>query len=116
MTGLRFFAALLVFCFHITLSNSPIPPNSAVNPFADAQLGNGLEAVFGKAGYVGVSFFFLLSGFVLAWASKPGEPFVRFWRRRLVKIFPNHIVMWVLSMVLFAAAITSRWGRSRACS
>ncbi|TFB93953.1 acyltransferase [Cryobacterium sp. TMT1-3] len=107
LTGLRFFAALLVFFFHITLFNSPIPPNNAVNPFQDVQLGGTLEAAFNKTGYVGVSFFFVLSGFVLAWASKPGERLVSFWRRRIVKIFPNHIVMWVLSMVLFAAAITS---------
>ncbi|TFB72540.1 acyltransferase [Cryobacterium glaciale] len=110
LTGLRFFAALLVFCFHITLSNSPIPPNNAINPFEDQELGDTLESIFSKAGYAGVSFFFVLSGFLLAWASRPGEPFLRFWRRRLLKIFPNHIVMWVLAMVLFAAALTTPLG------
>lgn len=110
LTGLRFFAALLVFCFHITLSNSPIPPNDPINPFADAQLGGTLEWLVSKAGYVGVSFFFVLSGFLLAWASKPGEAKRQFWRRRLLKIFPNHLVMWALSMVLFAAAITGPVG------
>jgi peptidoglycan/LPS O-acetylase OafA/YrhL len=110
LTGLRFFAALLVFFFHITLSNSPIPPNDPINPFADQQLGPTLEWLVSKAGYVGVSFFFVLSGFLLAWASKPGEPKRQFWRRRLLKIFPNHLVMWVLSMVLFAAAINPPLG------
>ncbi|MBT2533933.1 acyltransferase [Arthrobacter sp. ISL-48] len=105
LTGLRFFAALLVFFFHITLSNSPIPPNDPINPFADDQLGSTLEWLVSKAGYVGVSFFFVLSGFLLAWASQPGEPKRQFWRRRLLKIFPNHLAMWVLSMILFAAAI-----------
>ncbi|GAA2869745.1 acyltransferase family protein [Paenarthrobacter ilicis] len=110
LTGLRFFAALLVFFFHITLSNSPIPPNDPINPFADAELGSTLEWLVSKAGYVGVSFFFVLSGFLLAWASKPGEPKRQFWRRRLLKIFPNHLVMWVLSMILFAAAINPPLG------
>lgn len=110
LTGLRFFAALLVFCFHITLSNSPIPPNEPINPFADAELGASLEWMVSKAGYVGVSFFFVLSGFLLAWASKPGEAKRQFWRRRLLKIFPNHLVMWALSMILFAAAITTPLG------
>ncbi|MFK0003602.1 acyltransferase family protein [Paenarthrobacter sp. NPDC090522] len=110
LTGLRFFAALLVFFFHITLSNSPIPPNDPINPFADTELGSTLEWLVSKAGYVGVSFFFVLSGFLLAWASKPGEPKRQFWRRRLLKIFPNHLVMWVLSMILFAAAINPPLG------
>ncbi|WP_394941560.1 acyltransferase family protein [Psychromicrobium sp. YIM B11713] len=110
LTGLRFFAALSVFFFHITLSNSPIPPNNPINPFADAQLGGALETIFSKAGYLGVSFFFILSGFVIAWSYKDGEKNTAFWRRRLVKIFPNHIVMWIVAMVLFAAAITSPAG------
>lgn len=110
LTGLRFFAALLVFFFHITLSNSPIPPNDPINPFADQELGSFLEMLVSKAGYVGVSFFFVLSGFLLAWSYKPGEPTTRFWRRRLLKIFPNHLVMWVLSMILFAAAINTPTG------
>jgi peptidoglycan/LPS O-acetylase OafA/YrhL len=110
LTGLRFFAALLVFAFHITLSASPIPPNHPINPFADRGLADHLEWLFGKAGYLGVSFFFVLSGFVLTWSHKPTEPRTAFWRRRLVKIFPNHLVMWVLAMVTFAAAITRPLG------
>lgn len=110
LTGLRFFAALLVFFFHITLSNSPIPPNDPINPFADAELGSTLEWLVSKTGYLGVSFFFVLSGFLLAWASKPGEAKRQFWRRRLLKIFPIHLVMWVLSMILFAAAINPPLG------
>lgn len=110
LTGLRFFAALSVFFFHITLSNSPIPPNNPINPFQDKDLANTLEAVFSKAGYLGVSFFFILSGFVIAWSYKPGEANTAFWRRRLVKIFPNHLTMWVIAMVLFAGAITSPQG------
>ncbi|RPF21615.1 acyltransferase family protein [Myceligenerans xiligouense] len=106
LTGLRFFAALLVFGFHITLSASPIPPNDPINPFADPQLAAASEKIFVTTGYIGVSFFFVLSGFLLAWAAKPNDGLIPFWRRRIVKIFPNHLVMWVLAMVLFAAAIT----------
>ena len=110
LTGLRFLAALSVFFFHITLSNSPIPPNEPINPFRDPGLADTLELVFSKAGYLGVSFFFVLSGFVIAWSYCPGEPHARFWRRRLLKIFPNHLVTWAVAMALFAAAITSPTG------
>ncbi|GGL10558.1 acyltransferase [Sphaerisporangium melleum] len=106
LTGLRFAAAMLVFLFHITLSNSPVPPNAAINPFMDEGLADGLEWLFSKAGYMGVSFFFVLSGFVLTWSAKPGEPMRTFWRRRALKIFPNHLVTFAASMILFAGAFT----------
>ncbi|MCQ4079750.1 acyltransferase [Streptomyces sp. RB6PN25] len=111
LTGLRFLAALLVFFFHTSLANSPIPPNAPINPFANRSLAAWDELVFSKAGYVGVSFFFVLSGFVLTWASKPNEPATAFLRRRLVKIFPNHLAVWAVAMVLFAGAVTepSAW-------
>lgn len=105
LTGLRFLAALAVFGFHVTLFNSPIPPNDAVNPFRDHGLAESLETVFSKAGYLGVSFFFVLSGFVIAWSYRPGRP-ASYLRRRLVKVFPNHLVVWAFAMVLFAGAFT----------
>lgn len=104
LTGLRFFAALSVFFFHSTLMDSPIPPNAPINPFGDASIADWLTTAFGKAGYLGVSFFFVLSGFVLAWASRPGERVTAFLRRRLLKIFPNHVVVFVAAMVLFAGS------------
>ncbi len=110
LTGLRFLAALCVFGFHITLSASPIPPNHPINPFADHRLADDLEWLFGKAGYLGVSFFFVLSGFVLTWSYQRTTTATAFWRRRLVKIFPNHVVMWALAMLTFAAAITPTKG------
>lgn len=110
LTGLRFLAALAVFGFHITLFNSPIPPNDAVNPFQNHGLAETLETVFSKAGYLGVSFFFVLSGFVIAWSYRPGRP-ASYLRRRLVKVFPNHVVVWAFALVLFAGAFTP-WSTS----
>ncbi|GAA2745580.1 acyltransferase [Kitasatospora cinereorecta] len=111
LTGLRFLAALLVFCFHTGLSNSPIPPNRPINPFADPDVAHAYEWLFVKAGYLGVSFFFVLSGFVLAWAARPGERAAAFLRRRMMKIFPNHLVIWALAMLLFAGSMapTAGW-------
>jgi peptidoglycan/LPS O-acetylase OafA/YrhL len=104
LTGLRFLAALSVFLFHSSLASSPIPPNGAVNPFADQGVATAYGSVLGVAGFLGVSFFFVLSGFVLTWASRPGEPVRSFLRRRVVKIYPNHVVMWAISLLLFAWA------------
>ncbi|MEV7293558.1 acyltransferase family protein [Streptomyces microflavus] len=105
MTGLRFIAAALVFFFHATFSDPPM------NPYADESWQEGFRWLFSKAGWMGVSFFFVLSGFVLTWSAKPHDTIPGFLRRRLLKIFPNHVAMWALAMVLFAGAMTpaSAW-------
>jgi peptidoglycan/LPS O-acetylase OafA/YrhL len=104
LTGLRFLASSSVFLFHSSLANSPIPPNGPVTPFADQRFAADYAFVLGYAGPLGVSFFFVLSGFVLTWSSRPGEPARAFLRRRVVKIFPNHVVTWAVALVLFAWA------------
>ncbi|MEU5044968.1 acyltransferase family protein [Streptomyces griseorubiginosus] len=100
LTGLRFVAAALVFFFHSSFFD-PL-----TNPFADRGQAETFQWLFSKAGWMGVSFFFVLSGFVLTWSSRPDDTVVGFWRRRLLKIFPNHIAMWALAMLLFAGAAT----------
>lgn len=108
LTGLRFVAAFAVFCFHVTQVTSFIPGAGQVSPIADTPAAYTLEWVFGRAGFFGVGFFFVLSGFVLAWGWAGGQR-IAFWRRRVVKIVPNHVVVWAMAMVLFAASI-SEWG------
>ena len=107
LTGLRFFAAFIVFLFHMGISENPARPTGPINPFADTGVAHWYGLIFGTGGFVGVSFFFVLSGFVLSWSAKSGETARAFIRRRIVKIFPNHLATWVLAMVLFAAAYTS---------
>ncbi|MFD6276867.1 acyltransferase family protein [Streptomyces sp. NPDC060209] len=51
-------------------------------------------------GAVGVTFFFVLSGFVLAWSARPGDKVVSFWRRRLARIYPVHVVTTLLALAL----------------
>lgn len=102
LTGLRFLAALSVFLFHCSLAHSALPPNGPVTPFADARVAAAYAFIIGHAGPLGVSFFFVLSGFVITWSSKPGEQAWAFLRRRVVKVYPNHIVMWAVALALFA--------------
>ena len=104
LTGLRFLAALLVFLTHTSLLTDPLQPTASISFFGDRHLAKRLADFFQLAGPIGVSFFFVLSGFVLMWSSKPGERPGAFWRRRGVKIYPNHIVTWALCMWLFASA------------
>ena len=100
LTGLRFPAALLVFAYHAAL---PIP---ALRLLADDTDVGTFAHVTGQAGALGVTFFFVLSGFVLTWSARSGDTVTGFWRRRFVKIYPNYVVAWVLAMILFAGAYT----------
>ncbi|MFI8810958.1 acyltransferase family protein [Streptomyces sp. NPDC055082] len=92
LTGLRFIAAALVFAFHASVEGF----------FSDAGIQDGFAALFQKAGWIGVSFFFVLSGFVLAWTARPDDTARRFWQRRLAKIYPNHLVTAVIALTAAA--------------
>ncbi|MFG1839808.1 acyltransferase family protein [Micromonospora sp. NPDC049175] len=103
LTGLRWIAALLVFGFHAgTMRIIAEPDYKAV---VDKLFGLGLS---------GVQFFFILSGFVLVWSARVGDSRRTFWRRRIAKIYPNHLVLfgatllvawWFADPVLPAAAL-----------
>ncbi|MFD9686231.1 acyltransferase family protein [Kitasatospora sp. NPDC059088] len=93
LTGMRFFAAFMVFLFHSTL-----PPYT---PFTGGTAVSVTHAV-SKAGWLGVGFFFVLSGFVLTWSARPGDRPRQFWRRRFMKIYPNHVVTFFIALALFA--------------
>jgi peptidoglycan/LPS O-acetylase OafA/YrhL len=87
---MRWIAAFLVFIYH----------SGTRHLFQDSSVGNSFATITSKAGWTGVSFFFVLSGFVLTWSARPGDTVPAFWRRRLVKIYPNHGVTWVAALGL----------------
>lgn len=86
LTGLRFYAALVVVIHHVTRDMAPIPM------VTDAFL----------LGGVGVGFFFVLSGFVLAWSRRPSEPDRTFYRHRFARVYPLVAVTWVGGLVILA--------------
>lgn len=52
-------------------------------------------------GYLGVTFFFVLSGFVLTWSARPGLPASTFYWRRVARIWPAHMVALLLAIPVF---------------
>lgn len=97
LTGMRFIAAVLVFLTHV----------AAGKLFSDASLSDFLNQYMSRSGYLGVSFFFVLSGFILTWTARADDTTPRFYRRRLVKIYPNHFVTWLAGLGLMAWAGTA---------
>ena len=101
LTGLRFPAALLVFAFHSSL---PFPEMRLLASDSAERHWYGLVA---QAGGLGVTFFFVLSGFILTWSARAGDTTTAFWRRRFVKIVPTYMVGWIAAFVFIAAPITT---------
>ncbi|MFI6846284.1 acyltransferase [Kitasatospora sp. NBC_00085] len=97
LTGLRFAAALLVFLYHGFVEVG----------FVSGTTGDYLHSAMERGGSYGVGFFFVLSGFVLTWSQRNGAPRGLFLRRRLAKIFPNHLVTFVAAMLLTAGTGTA---------
>ncbi|MES9511051.1 acyltransferase [Streptomyces sp. NPDC000609] len=90
LTGMRFIAAFAVLISHLAGQIA-----GSVHP--------GLPYLITTLGPVGVAFFFVLSGFILTWVADPNDTAGLFWRRRLVKIFPNHLVTFAATVALMAA-------------
>jgi peptidoglycan/LPS O-acetylase OafA/YrhL len=108
LTGFRFPIAIGIFFIHAThLYNPASGFTTPVSPFADQGFATWLSEFMIPIGLPFLSLFFMLSGFVLAWSSKPGERPSSFWRRRFFRVFPNHVVTFVLALILITGATTN---------
>lgn len=85
LTGLRWWAAFYVFTHHMA-NFAPLP--KVIAPFT-------------HLGYMGVTFFFVLSGFVLTWSSSPSVSAPTFYWRRIARIWPSHMVALLLAIPVF---------------
>ena len=86
LTGLRWWAALIV-VFHHSIEGFVGAGYVKVRHFQTMASG----------GYLGVTLFFVLSGFVLTWAWNDRESKLSFYVRRFARIYP----LYVLSIALF---------------
>jgi peptidoglycan/LPS O-acetylase OafA/YrhL len=87
---MRFIAAAMVFFFH----------GNQEGLFTAPKAGSTFNAIASQGGWVGVGFFFILSGFVLTWSARSGDSAPSFWRRRFFKIYPNHVVTFIAAFIL----------------
>lgn len=100
LTGARALAAAAVFLAHVRW----ILPDTTVLTWHDRRLR--LDLLLLQGGF-GVNFFFILSGFVLAWSWRD-EDRSRFYRRRLARIVPNHVVTWAVGIALAGIFVAFR--------
>ena len=99
LTSLRFFAAMYVVVHHL------INIGLLHTQGDDADRAATWYLAWGTQGHVGVTFFFVLSGFILAWCyhrsfgTATGEARTRttrrFWRARFARVWPLHAAMFL---------------------
>ncbi|WP_448622328.1 acyltransferase family protein [Dickeya fangzhongdai] len=97
LNGIRFILAIGVYLFHVSIPRM-------WNPFSDAEISDSYAFFFSKSGWVGVSFFFILSGFVMTWSARPIDDPIRFYKKRLAKIYPSHVVTLLILMACGAVS------------
>ena len=102
LTGLRWVAAFGVFAYHVRNLG-----------YFEGNAQTTLSAVVGS-GDTGVSLFFMLSGFVLAWSDRtdgeragPLRAALHFWYRRAARIWPLHLVAVLAAIVVGATLMPS---------
>ena len=82
LTGMRFAAAFMIVLYHT---------NALGGPLGAIRLDEG------------VSFFFILSGFVLAWSSTALDT-KTFYRRRVARIYPIYVLLWFVGVAITSFA------------
>lgn len=117
---LRLFAALLVLCFH-WIFRGPATGDQATHILAANNI-----AMYG---YIGVDWFFIISGFVIAWTAE-GRTALQFALARFTRIYPAFVICmsltflatlyfqpqftsagildWCANLIIFAPAIGSK--------
>lgn len=61
----------------------------------------GILAPVGNVGWLGVSYFYILSGFVLTWSFAPERSTREFYLNRVARIYPLHIITLAISLIAF---------------
>lgn len=102
LTSLRFFAAAFVVVHHL------INVGLLATQGADADRTATWYLAWGTQGHVGVTFFFVLSGFILAWcyhhafatvdAARLRATARRFWFARFARVWPLHAAMFLVAL------------------
>ncbi|GAB2826093.1 acyltransferase family protein [Ferruginibacter profundus] len=95
LDGFRAIAIISVLFFHYFTRWAP--PNNPVSlyPYDNTQF------PYFKYGYLGVQFFFMISGFVIFYTLETTDRFGVFWKKRMIRLWPSIIVVTLITYLIF---------------
>lgn len=107
LTGIRFFAILHIFLFHLWVIYSMEKEPGFENLLHDMSFIPESVLTYFSNGWMSTSFFFLLSGFIMAylyWGQDGNLNLSRkkFWILRVTRIYPIHILLVLITFLAFA--------------
>lgn len=91
LDGFRALAIIAVLFFHFFSRYTTNHYKTNLYPYADKY------DYFGY-GYLGVEFFFIISGFVIFFTLEQTNNFIVFWKKRLIRLWPS---MFIASIIIF---------------
>jgi peptidoglycan/LPS O-acetylase OafA/YrhL len=94
LDGFRAIAIISVILFHFFSRYIPSPDSSSLYPYTD-------KYNFFGYGFMGVQFFFLISGFVIFFTLERTDHFSSFWKKRIIRLLPSMIVASILTFIVF---------------
>lgn len=94
LDSFRFFAILSVMLFHYY--SLWFPPNYKMSyyPYGDSYN-------YFSLGWLGVEFFFIISGFVIAFTLTNTDSFIEFWKKRLIRLLPPVFLCSLITLSVF---------------
>lgn len=101
LTGARWWAALAVFFLHV-LVFLPVFPFQKTELFANIH-----EFIPMQLGSAGVTYFFVLSGFIIYWSNSHMSSVWGYIKRRLFKLYPTHILTAVIFMIAASVPLSN---------
>lgn len=105
LTGVRFFAIFHIFLFHLYSMYRSEKPEAMANLLMGFNDAPKTLVAFMSNGWISTSFFFLLSGFILAYLywGEDGQLVTskrRFWSLRIARIYPIHLIVMAILLLL----------------
>ena len=94
LDSFRFIAIICVMLFHYYSRYIPPLNKTILYPY-----GNSYN--YFNYGYLGVQFFFIISGFVITFTLTKTNNFLEFWKKRIIRLFPAMLFCSFLTLIVF---------------
>lgn len=93
LDSFRFLAILSVMLFHYYSRWTPPQYSKSMYPY-------GSDFDYFSFGYLGVQFFFIISGFVIAYTLLNTNSFIDFWKKRMIRLLPSIIFCSLVTLIV----------------